>query len=482
MSSTPLPPLSLTCEVKFPRKDDALKDHVVRWSDANVALPAVVVTPETESDVDAAVQYAQANGLRVVVAGGGHAPFVPVTAKTLYLDMRRFKSIALDEAASTVTVGGGVLTGELLSDLTSRGFYTTLPNSTAVGVVGAVLGIGNGPFNSLHGLMADNVENVRIVTASSDGVATRDISHSSASADERALFAALCGAGHGLGVVVSLTLRAYRVADLRLDGGDQIWQRRAVFPAPAVRDAARAFVSLLPLSGPAAATLLFARSPPGTPRPGAPIVLLIGSHFGPATEAEASPAATVLLGPEVAAKAVMAVTEGVPLAKMNASTEPFNATGGTKLLDGTFLHSIDEAAIVALFDRFVAFTNDRPDLWFSYIVIAAWDKTKAQELGATPERKDNFFVARDRDTLVLTAVWSKAGGADIEAESRTYAAELKEIVKRGESAPLISFANNMAFPATIADYYPQDKVEELQRIKTRWDPSGVFWSPAVGAE
>lgn len=479
--SSSLPPLSLTCDVKFPIQDDNLHDHVVRWTDIHVSLPAVVVTPESEQNVIAATQYAKDNGLRVVVAGGGHAPFVPVTSKTLYLDMHHFKSVALDEASSTVTIGGGVLTGELLSSLLEKGFYTTLPNSSAVGVVGAVLGVGNGPFNSLHGLMADNVKSARIVTASNDGVSARDVGLSSTD-DEKALFAALCGAGHGLGAVVSLTLKAYRLADLKLDGGDQIWQRRAIFPGPAVRDAAKTYVSLLPLKGPTAVTLLFARSPPGTPRPGSPIILLVGSYFGPATEAEASPVGSILLGSDVAAKAAMTVTEGVPLAKIHASTEPFNAPGGSKFLDGTFLHSINEDIIVSLFEKYVAFTDERPDLWSSYLAIAAWDNTKALELGSTPERKENFFVARDRSLLVLNAIWSKAGGAETEAESETYVAGLKRIASSGESAPAISFANNLIFPATITDYYPQDKVEELQKIKERWDPAGLFWSPAMGAE
>ncbi|KAL1893511.1 hypothetical protein Sste5346_006339 [Sporothrix stenoceras] len=479
--SSSLPPLSLTCSVKFPVATDNLHDHVVRWSDIHVHVPAVVVTAKSEADVVAAVKYAKDNGLRVVVAGGGHAPFVPVTAKTLYLDMCHFKSIALDETASTVTIGGGVLTGELLSSLLGKGFYTTLPNSTAVGVVGAVLGVGNGPFNSLHGLMADNVESARVVTASDEGVASHDISYSS-SGDEKSLFAALCGAGHGLGVVVSLTLKVYRVANLKLDGGDQIWQRRAVFPGPTVRDAAKVYVSLLPLKGPTAATLLFARSPPSSPRPGSPIILLIGSHFGPGSEAEASPVGTILLGSDVAAKASMTITEGVPLAKINASTEPFNATGGSKILNGTFLYTISEDTIVSLFEKYVAFTDDNPDLYFTYLAIAAWDNTKALGLGTTPERKDNFFVARDRSLLVLNAVWSKAGGAEVEAKSKEYVVEMKKIASSGEKEPVISFANNLSFPATITDYYPPDKVEELQKIKTRWDPNGIFWSPSMGRE
>jgi FAD/FMN-containing dehydrogenase len=388
----------------------------------------------------------------------------------------------LEETESTVTIGGGVLTGDLLSALTARGFYTTVPNSNAVGVVGAVLGSGNGPFNSLHGLMADNVVGFRIITAANGKIEAKDIHVSTKSIDEHALLSAICGGGHGLGVVISMTLHMYRVAELGLDNNDQIWQRQIIFPGPAVRDAATLFSSLLPVKGPVSATLLFVRNPPGSPRPGSPIVMVIGSFFGPATAAEASPFAAVLLSSDRTASAVMAVTDSVPVAKMNESTMPCNAHGDSKTLDATFLHELDANRIVALFEQFVAFTEGRPDLHMSYTAIAGWDKTKAEELGTSEARKNNFIISRDRSILQLNTVWSSKVSASSEQEAQAHVRKMKEIAMRGEKGPLVRFANNLAFPATMADSYPAENVKELLAVKKLWDPTGLFWSPSMSVE
>ncbi|KAJ4156523.1 hypothetical protein NW754_008156 [Fusarium falciforme] len=95
-----------------------------RWSDTNIERPALIVTPKTEQDVQAALQVAKTNSLTVVASGGGHGTFVTVSPKTLYLDMKEFKAIELDKDKGTVRVGGGVVTGELSKALAKEGYYT----------------------------------------------------------------------------------------------------------------------------------------------------------------------------------------------------------------------------------------------------------------------------------------------------------------------------------------------------------------------
>ncbi|OAA54588.1 FAD binding domain protein [Niveomyces insectorum RCEF 264] len=446
--------------------------YVKRWSNAHIAPPKVVVVPNTEDDVVVALRYAQNHKLRVVVAGGGHAPFVPVSQETLYLDMRHFKSISLDKEASTVTVGGGVLVGELLPALTAQGFYTTLPYANSVGVVGSVMGGGNNPFNSLHGFVVDNVERAHIITAS-DG-ATHDISPSSSDGDERALFAALCGAGFGLGVVTSLTLRVYPLSALTLDEGDKVWQRRVIFQGAAVRDAARALLSLLPVRGPLAVALLYRRNP----QTGAPIAVLVVHYFGPFAEAEKSDAARVLRAPEVTQKAVMAITAGVTVTEINALGKDAEARGGAKMLDSTFASSLDEDTIVALFENYVAFTDGRPDTWKSSASIAAWDTTKTIEMGSLKKKKGDFFQPRDRGLLLIQVSWSEK--SEREEELKLHLADMRNIFLRGQSGPVMRFANNLSLPADLKEFYSADQIQELQKIKQRWDPTGLLWSPASG--
>lgn len=158
---------TLKCGIIFPNSDDSYQG-LPRWSTTNVGKPALVVIPETEKDVQAAILVARDNNLSIVTGGGGHGTFVPVGSENMYIDMSRFRNIKLDKDHGIVQVGGGVLSGELLRALASHGYYTPLPNSNAVGVVGCILGGGSTAFNGLHGYMADIVISFRLVTSEGD--------------------------------------------------------------------------------------------------------------------------------------------------------------------------------------------------------------------------------------------------------------------------------------------------------------------------
>lgn len=196
----------------------AATERPSRWSDTNIEQPALILVPKTEPDVQAALRFAKANNLSVVVSGGGHGTFVSVNPKTLYLDMGEFKTIELNKEKGTVRIGAGVVTGELSKTLAKEGYYTPLPNSNAVGAVGCIIGGGNTPLNGLHGWMVDIVVSFRVVTAGGDIV---EVS-SSSTGKELTIFNALCGAGHGLSVITSVETSAYPIADLNMTKG-KVW-------------------------------------------------------------------------------------------------------------------------------------------------------------------------------------------------------------------------------------------------------------------
>lgn len=134
----------LKCAVHAPDLTAPPSHSISRWSNTGIlGHPASIVIPETEDDIRAVLEYASKIRFQVFPAGGGHGSFVPITSKTLYLDMKKFDKVQVDADAATVTVGGGAITKQLIQECTSHGFYTTWVNSQAVGVVGSILGGGN---------------------------------------------------------------------------------------------------------------------------------------------------------------------------------------------------------------------------------------------------------------------------------------------------------------------------------------------------
>jgi FAD/FMN-containing dehydrogenase len=134
--------------------------------------------------------------------------------------MRSFNDVGLDETRAEVRIGGGCLAGEVLKTSAAKGWYTCIPSSNAVGMVGALLGGLNHPLVRRHGLGIDCIKSISIIPFTRPGGGdTRElIVNEESDGEERRLFNALCGAGHGLGVVTSITLKAWQIADLGLTG------------------------------------------------------------------------------------------------------------------------------------------------------------------------------------------------------------------------------------------------------------------------
>jgi len=130
-------------DIIAPDYSKSVLESVSRWSSTGIVeRPALTIIPNNEEDIVKAIEYTRKHALKLLPVGGGHGFFAKITSKTLYLDLKRFNHVEVDTENQTVTVGGGSVTSELIKACTERGFYTTWPNSNAVGVVGCILGGG----------------------------------------------------------------------------------------------------------------------------------------------------------------------------------------------------------------------------------------------------------------------------------------------------------------------------------------------------
>ncbi|KAJ4228990.1 hypothetical protein NW759_003711 [Fusarium solani] len=455
--------------VKHLINSDASVERPSRWSDTNIERPALILTPKTEQDVQAALRVAKANNLTVVASGGGHGTFVTVSPQTLYLDMKEFKTIELNKEKGTVRVGGGVVTGELSKALAKEGYYTPLPNSNAVGVVGCVIGGGNTPLNGLHGWMADIVVSFRVVTAGGDIL---EVS-SSSTGKELTLFNALCGAGHGLSIIMSIETSAYPIADLNMAEG-KVWTRSLVFPVSAIDTAAQLFMDLLRPPPAASITLLGMRSPPGTPAAGAPIIVLGYSYFGPAEEAEKH--ATLLFQEDVVSKAVMANTLFVPMENINDKLDPLNTHGGHKAIASCRLEKTNIEAIKNAFQLWLSVTTKYPDSQKSPLALSSLNSTKPTELGQGHPGSVKFVEGRNRDisAQIVTICEKEETMAALTGFMDDTVAELRK--GDPESVPR-SFPNNLRFGINLEEMFDEERLAELREVKKLWDAEGLFWSP-----
>jgi FAD/FMN-containing dehydrogenase len=167
--------------------------------------PAVVVQPESESDIAFAVAYARETGLRINVQGTGHnaAPLGDMS-QTMLIQTGRMRGVEFDPAGRRVRVQAGAWWEDVVPRASEMGLAALHGSSPNVGIAGYSLGGGIGYYARKLGLQTNSVTAIEMITA--DGELIR------ADADHDAdLFWALRGGGGNFGVVTALEFKLFPV-------------------------------------------------------------------------------------------------------------------------------------------------------------------------------------------------------------------------------------------------------------------------------
>jgi FAD/FMN-containing dehydrogenase len=168
------------------------------WNLAADQRPALVVVPVDAADVVAIVEFARSNGLRVAAQGTGHnARAIGSLDDTILLATRSMRGVEIDAEARIARVHAGTLTVEVAEAATEVGLFPLLGSGPDVGVVGYTLGGGLSWLGRKHGLAANHVTAVEVVTPDGELRRTTQTEHPE-------LFWALRGGGGSFGVVTAL--------------------------------------------------------------------------------------------------------------------------------------------------------------------------------------------------------------------------------------------------------------------------------------
>src|SRR5918997_225834 len=170
-------------------------------------MTPVHTSATTAADVSRAVLAARARCLRVAVRATGHGTLSEPAPDTLLIDTSRMHSVLVDPDRRTARVGPGATWGDVIEAAEPFGLAPVAGTNATVGVTGFTLGGGHGFLSRKHGLAADNLIRVDVVTADGDLLSAR--------ADRRSgLFWALRGAGGNFGVATSLEFRLHPIREV----------------------------------------------------------------------------------------------------------------------------------------------------------------------------------------------------------------------------------------------------------------------------
>jgi FAD/FMN-containing dehydrogenase len=198
--------------------DEGWDSERTPWNLAFEQQPALIVVPKSSHDVQAAVLFATANGLRVAAQGTGHGvATLGDLSDTILIRTHELRGVEIDPVARQARVGAGVLWEEVVGPAAEHGLVALHGSSPDVGVVGYTLGGGLGWLARKHGMAANAVTAIEVVTA--DGEFHRvDHTH------ERDLFFALRGGGGNFGVVTAMEFELFPLE--QAFAGWMIWDWR----------------------------------------------------------------------------------------------------------------------------------------------------------------------------------------------------------------------------------------------------------------
>jgi UDP-N-acetylenolpyruvoylglucosamine reductase len=170
--------------------------------------PALIAEPCSREEVAAVLRFAAENGLRVAPQRTGHnAGPLGSLGQTILLKTNRLDRVHVDAASRCARVGAGARWEDVVPVASELGLAALHGSTPDVSIAGYTLGGGMGWYARKHGLAANSVNAIEVVTADGE---IRTASRES----EPDLFWALRGGGGNFGVVTALEFELYPLAEV----------------------------------------------------------------------------------------------------------------------------------------------------------------------------------------------------------------------------------------------------------------------------
>jgi hypothetical protein len=209
------------------------------WDDARGTFnvlddqrPEAIAFPTDEHEVAAVVAWARERGFRIAAQATGHnATALGSLAGTVILNTSALTGVDIDVDARRVRVGAATRWEAVTPRLSELGLAGLHGSSPDVGIVGYSLLGGIGWLARKHGMQANAVTAIELVTA--DGRLVRADAH-----HEPELFWALRGGGGNYGVVTAVEFEVQPVSEL--------YAGAMFFPVDRISEVLHTWSSLLP--------------------------------------------------------------------------------------------------------------------------------------------------------------------------------------------------------------------------------------------
>lgn len=403
--------------------------------------PAVIVRCRSAADVAAGVRFARAAEFDISVRGGGHnVAGRAVVDGAVMIDLAEMRGVEVDADARTVRAEGGLTWAELNDATAEQGLAVTGGAISSTGIAGLTLGGGLGWLMAKHGLAADSLLAVSLVTADGDVIEVTEDS-------DPDLFWALRGGGGNFGIATAFTYRLYPVA--MVTGG------LIAHPIGAAADMLRFYRdAVADASDDLTVFAGLVHAPDGS---GAPLAAMVVFHAGDPETAERE------LAPFKAWGSPLTVQVGeMPYAVMNTLLDGGYPAGALNYWLSSFTRGLPDELIEAMVMRFASVPSPMTAILLEHFHGAVTRVEVAET--AVPHRAEGW-------NLLIPSVWTDPAATDenIAWTRETHSAFSPHL----QAARWLNYlGDDQNDDAVRAAYGPN--YERLLALKRRWDPQNVF--------
>ena len=431
------------------RADDEAYDTARRvWNDTVDRRPLMIARCQTADDVQAAIRFATDRSMLTSIRGGGHHIAGNAVAEGgLVLDLSAMRTITVDPAKKTASVGAGALLGDMDRATQAHGLATPLGINSTTGVAGLTLGGGFGWLSRRHGLTVDNLLGVTMVTA--DGK-VRQVSASS----EPDLFWAVRGGGGNFGVITEFEFALHPV-------GPQVYSGLVVYPLAQAGEVLRAWRDFAANAPDELTVWAVLRKAPPLPflaerDHGTEVVVVPLLYCGDLEAGERAAAPVQAFG-----RPIGTALGPTPYAGFQTAFDPLLAPGSRNYWKSHNFSTLSDQAL----DLVIAAAGRLPGPECEIFLA---------QLGGAIGRvgpQDTAFAARD--TRYLMNVHGRWGEKAQDEQVRSWARQMfQELAPHATGSGYVNFFTEDDGERVAASYgvnYPR-----LQAIKSQFDPDNLF--------
>jgi FAD/FMN-containing dehydrogenase len=404
--------------------------------------PRAIAVPTDAREVAACVAYARRHGLRVAPQSTGHnAGPLGSLDDTLIVNTSGLTGVSIDAGARRVRAGTATRWRDVVPALSDLGLAALHGSSPDVGIAGYSLGGGIGWLARKHGMQANAVTAVELVTADGERVRA-DAAH------EPELFWALRGGGGNFGVVTSIEFEVLPVRG--------IYAGALFFEPERTAEVLHTWTSLLPgLPEEMTTWASVIHFPPDPALPealrGRSWTVVKAAFLGSGREARSLLAPLLGLGPGMDTLAMQAPAGLSDLAMDPRDPLPYRF--GHELIDELPGAAIDDIAEIAGPGSALAIVQLR-------------------HVGGALTRRAPGAGARA--TLPGEIVMFGLGVVPEPAAQAAVEAQIDGVLAGVAPHRAGLYPNFVEQPADASAFFDPQTWERLQRVKARWDPQDVF--------